>query len=142
MSRPQQRARLLTFIAIVSSLAALPAMLDPDRVATQLGMLLVGVNGYSQFYAIYVGVRLATAGLALLAAKHGDQPLLGDVTALFVLAQPLGRFIAAFAIGLPQGFLLVVCGLELLAGLTLLALRPSDKSADEIRHTNSKPHHH
>ena len=123
-SRAAQRARLLTFIAIVSSLAALSAMLNPDGVATQLGMLLVGVNGYSQFYAIYVGVRLATAGLALLAARHGDQPILGDVTALIILAQPLGRFIAAFAIGLPQGTLLVICGLELLGGIVLLLLRP------------------
>ncbi len=122
--RAGQRARLLSLIAIVSSLAALSAMLNPDAVATSLGMLLVGVNGYSQFYAVYVGVRLATAGLALLAARHGDQPILGDVTALIILAQPLGRFIAAFAIGLPQGTLLVICGLELLGGITLLLLRP------------------
>jgi hypothetical protein len=125
MTRAGQRATLLKFVALVCSLAALSALLDPDRMATRLGMLLVGVNGYSQFYAIYVGVRLATAGLALLAARHGDQPLLGDITALFVLAQPLGRMIAAFAIGLPQGLLLVLCGFEVLCGLALLALRPS-----------------
>lgn len=124
MTRLQQREALLRLIAVLCSLAALSAMLDPDRTATGLGMLLVGVNGYSQFYAIYVGTRLATAALALLAARHGDQPLLGDITALFILAQPAGRFIAAFAIGLPQGLLLVVCGLELAAGLLLLALRP------------------
>ena len=124
MSREGQRAALLKFVALACSLAALWALLDPDRIATGLGMLLVGVNGYSQFYAMYVGVRLATAALALLAARHGDQPLLGDITALFVLAQPVGRFIAAFAIGLPQGFLLVLCGLEVLCGVALLALRP------------------
>jgi hypothetical protein len=72
-------------------------------------------------------VRLATAGLALLAARRGDQPILGDLAALFILAQPLGRLVAAFAIGLPQGLLLVVCGIELLAGLALLALRPQGK---------------
>jgi len=43
---------------------------------------------------------------------------------LFILAQPLGRLVAAFAIGLPQGVLLAVCGIELLVGLALLALRP------------------
>jgi hypothetical protein len=122
--RTALRVRLLTLVATVSSLAALAAMLDPDRVAGAMGLFLVGVNGYSQFYAIYVGVRLATAGLALLAARQGDQPILGDLTALFVLAQPAGRFIAAFAIGLPNGLLLVVCGIELLAGFSLLALRP------------------
>lgn len=124
MTRAEQRSKLLWFIAVLSSLAALSALLDPDRTAGNMGMLLVGVNGYSQFFAIYVGVRLATAGLALIASRNGDQPLLGDITALFVLAQPAGRLIAALQIGLPQGFLLVLCGLELLGGLALLALRP------------------
>ncbi len=139
MQRARLRYSLLKLIAIASSLAALAALLDPDRVATSMGMLLVGVNGYSQFFAIYVGVRLATAGLALLAARHGDQPLLGDITALFLLAQPAGRFIAAFAIGLPQGFLLVICGMELFGGLGLLALRPRPVGtrADELSHTKS-----
>ena len=139
MQRARLRYSLLKLIAIASSLAALAALLDPDRVATSMGMLLVGVNGYSQFFAIYVGVRLATAGLALLAARHGDQPLLGDITALFLLAQPAGRFVAAFAIGLPQGFLLVICGMELFGGLGLLALRPRPVGtrADELSHTKS-----
>jgi hypothetical protein len=108
-----------------------------------LGLFLVGVNGYSQFYAIYVGVRLATAGLALLAARRGDQPILGDLAALFILAQPLGRFIASFAIGLPQGLLFVVSGIELLAGLALLLLRPRGKLLPhhELRHSTIQPHH-
>jgi hypothetical protein len=121
------RSQLLQVIATVNSLAALSAMLDPDRTAAMMGQFLVGVNGYSQFYAIYVGVRLAIAGLALLAARRGDQPILGDLAALFILAQPLGRFIASFAIGLPQGLLFVVSGIELLAGLALLLLRPRGK---------------
>lgn len=139
MQRARLRSSLLRLIATASSLAALAALLDPDRVATSMGMLLVGVNGYSQFFAIYVGTRLATAWLALLAARHGDQPLLGDITALFLLAQPAGRFIAALAIGLPQGLLLVICGLELLGGLGLLALRPRPVGtrADELSHTKS-----
>lgn len=127
MSRAAQRVALLRCIAICSSIAALAALLDPDRVATSLGMLLVGVNGYSQFFAMYVGVRLATAGLALLASRHGDQPVLGDITALFILAQPVGRLIAALAVGLPQGYLLVICGLEMLGGCVLLALRPHSR---------------
>jgi hypothetical protein len=124
VTRAALRRQLLQLVACASSLAALAAMLDPDRVATVMGLFLVGVNGYSQFYAIYVGTRLATAALALLAARQGEPPVLGDITALFVLAQPAGRFIAALAIGLPQGFLLVVCGIELAGGLALLALRP------------------
>ncbi|MEM8511285.1 hypothetical protein RCH14_000576 [Massilia sp. MP_M2] len=126
-SRAWLRGQLLQLVATVSSLAALAALLDPDRIASAMGLFLVGVNGYSQFYAVYVGVRLATAGLALLAARHGDQPILGDLTALFLLAQPAGRLVAAFAIGLPTGVLLAVCAVELLAGLSLLALRPRGK---------------
>ena len=126
-SRAWLRGQLLQLVATVSSLAALAALLDPDRIASAMGLFLVGVNGYSQFYAIYVGVRLATAGLALLAARNGDQPILGDLTALFLLAQPAGRLAAAFAIGLPTGVLFAVCAVELLAGLSLLALRPRGK---------------
>lgn len=126
-TRAWLRGQLLQLVATASSLAALAAMLDPDRIASAMGLFLVGVNGYSQFYAIYVGIRLATAGLALLAARQGDQPILGDLTALFLLAQPAGRLVAAFQIGLPTGVLLVVCAVELLAGLSLLALRPRGK---------------
>jgi len=126
-TRAWLRGQLLQLVATASSLAALAAMLDPDLIASAMGLFLVGVNGYSQFYAIYVGIRLATAGLALLAARQGDQPILGDLTALFLLAQPAGRLVAAFAIGLPTGVLLVVCAVELLAGLALLALRPRGK---------------
>ena len=118
------RGRLLSVAATAQSLAALAALLNPDRVAEAMGLFLVGVNGYSQFYALYVGVRLATAGLALLAARQGDQPILGDLAALSILAQPLGRIVAAFAIGLPQGLLFVVSGIELAVGLALIGLRP------------------
>lgn len=127
-ARAELRAKLLWLCATVSSLAALTALLDPDRVALALGEFLVGVNGYSQFYATDVGVRLATAILAYVASRRRDQPVLGDLTAMFLLAPPVGRLIAAFAIGLPRGFLFAVCIVELLAGLVLLALRPSAKS--------------
>ena len=127
LNRSWLRGQLLQVLATASSLAALAAMLDPDRIASAMGIFLVGVNGYSQFYAVYVGMRLATAILALLASRQGDQPLLVDLTALFLLAQPAGRLVAAFAIGLPKGVLLAVCVVELLAGLSLLALRPRGK---------------
>ncbi|WP_075794852.1 hypothetical protein [Massilia putida] len=127
MLRARLRSRLLSACATAQSLAALAALLNPDWMADAMGLFLVGVNGYSQFYALYVGVRLATAGLALLAARQGDQPLLGDLAALFILAQPLGRFVAAFAIGLPQGLLFVVSGIELAVGLALIGLRPQGR---------------
>jgi len=126
-ARARLRGYLLRLAATASSLAALAAMLDPDRIADAMGVFVFGVNGYSQFYAIYVGVRLATAGLALLAARKGDLPILGDLAALLILAQPLGRLVAAFAIGLPTGSLFVICGIELAVGLALLLLRPQGR---------------
>ena len=142
MTTAALRKHVLHAVATLSSLGALVAMLDPDRVATVMGLFLVGVNGYSQFYAIYVGVRLATAVLALCAAKQGDQPLLGDLTAMFLLAQPAGRLAAASVIGLPQGPLLVVSVLEVLGGVLLLALRPALTNAprrpDEPRPPQSR----
>lgn len=127
MTRARLRTQLLIIVAVTSSLAALVALLDPDRAAGVMGEFPVGVNGYSQFYANHVGTRLATAILALLAARRPDQPVLGDVTALFILAQPAGRVIAAFHIGLPQGFLFAISGAELAAGIVLLALRPQER---------------
>ena len=124
MTRAALRRQLLHLVACASSLAALAAMLDPDRVATVMGLFLVGVNGYSQFYAIYVGTRLATAALALLAARQGEPPVLGDITAMFLLASPFGHLVASFAIGAPQGTVLVLCVAQLVGGIMLLALRP------------------
>ncbi|HAT31954.1 MAG TPA: hypothetical protein DCW29_14190 [Janthinobacterium sp.] len=43
----------------------------------------------------YVGPGLATAGLLPLTARRGEQPILGNVTAMFVLAQPAGLSAAA-----------------------------------------------
>lgn len=124
-TRARWRRQLLQLTALASSLSALAALLDPDRVAAVLGLFLVGVNGYSQFYAIYVGTRLATAALALLAATPGQPPILGALTALFLLAQPAGRLLVATMIGLPQGPLLWLSVLETAVGLALLALRPA-----------------
>ncbi len=90
-----------------------------------MGLFLVGVNGYSQFYAIYVGTRLATAALALLAATPGQPSILGALTALFLLAQPAARLLVATVIGLPHGPLLWLSVLETAVGLALLALRPA-----------------
>ena len=70
-------------------------------------------------------VAWVTALLALFAARQGEPPILGDITAMLVLAQPAGRLYAAISFGLPQGFVLFMCAMELTAGLALLLLRPA-----------------
>ncbi|MEF2267587.1 hypothetical protein V3C40_12390 [Janthinobacterium sp. LS2A] len=117
--------RVLHLIAYAYGLSAVAFLLFADAMAAGMGIFLNGVNGYSQFYATHVGVWGATALLALFAARQGEPPVLGDITAMLVLAQPAGRLFAAISFGLPQGFVLFMCAMELTAGLVLLLLRPA-----------------
>ncbi|PJJ21468.1 hypothetical protein SAMN05216517_11074 [Janthinobacterium sp. OK676] len=117
--------RVLHLIAYAYGLSAVACLLFADDMAAGMGIFLNGVNGYSQFYATHVGVWGATALLALFAARQGEPPVLGDITAMLVLAQPAGRLFAAISFGLPQGFVLFLCAMELTAGLVLLLLRPA-----------------
>src|SRR4051812_25738697 len=93
--------------------------------AAGLGYVLTGANGHSEFYAIYLGVWLATAALAIHAALRVRQALLGDLVAMFVLAQPAGRLFALVKFGLPEGLLLAMFALETIGGLLILGVRPS-----------------
>lgn len=117
--------RVLHLIAYAYGLSAVACLLFADAMAAGMGIFLNGVNGYSQFYASHVGVWGATALLALFAARQGEPPVRGDITAMLVLAQPAGRLFAAISFGLPQGFVLFLCAMELTAGLVLLLLRPA-----------------
>ena len=117
--------RMLQLIAAVYGLAVFACLLFADEMAAGMGIFLNGVDGYSQFYASHVGLRGATALLALFAARHGEPPVFGDITAMLVLAQPAGRLFAAISFGLPQGLVLYMCAMELTAGLVLLLLRPA-----------------
>ena len=117
--------RVLHLIAYAYGLSVVACLLFADAMAAGMGIFLNGVNGYSQFYASHVGVWGATALLALFAARQGEPPILGDITAMLVLAQPAGRLYAAISFGLPQGFVLFMCAIELTAGLALLLLRPA-----------------
>lgn len=117
---------LLWLVASVFAAIAAYALLSPEHMASGLGYTLRAPNGYSEFFAVYVGVWLATGGLAIYAARHIRQPVIGDIVALLVLAQPVGRCIAIFlGHGVPTGSLFAVFILEVLGGVALLAVRPS-----------------
>ena len=119
------RRTLLWLAATVFVAIALYALMAPEHMAQGLGYTLQAPNGYSEFFAVYIGVWLATAGLAAYAARHIRQPAFGDTVAVLVLAQPLGRCIAILGYGLPTGALLYIFILELVGSLALLAVRPS-----------------
>jgi len=119
------RRILLILTAMIFIVIAVRAVLVPDQMASRLGYVLTGSNGHSEFYAIYFAVWLATAALAILAAFRIRQPLIGELVAMFVLAQPVGRLFALVRFGLPEGVLLTMFALEAVGGLLILSVRPS-----------------
>ncbi len=121
----QTRRVFLAIVALVFILIAGHAAIAPEMLARGVGYALSAPNGYSEVYAIYVGLWLATAALALLAAVRIQEALLGDIVAILVLAQPVGRTLAALQWGLPEGSLLAIFALEVAGGLVVLAVRPS-----------------
>jgi len=118
------RRILLVLIALVHAGVAIRTLLDPEQSAAELGYTLLAPNGYSEMFAIYIGIWLAIAFLCMLASVRIELSLLGDLAAVFVLAQSVGRLLALVKYGLPQGPLLVFAVLEAVGGLALCAVRP------------------
>lgn len=118
------RQVLLGLTALVFLILAVRTWWVPDQVASELGYGVGDANGYSELHAIYVGLWLAHAALGVYAVVHVDQAVLGDILALLILGQPLGRLIAVPKHGLPGGPLLAFFALEVVGGLALLMVRP------------------
>lgn len=119
------RQILLCLTGLTFLVLAVRTVLSPEKVAAELGYTLVGANGHSELYAIYVGLWIASAAFALLAAARVGDALLGDIVAVLVLAQPFGRCIALIRHGMPRGALLAFFALEVVGGVLLLAVRPT-----------------
>lgn len=109
----------LTFLAFSVWAAAWPQPL-----ARFLGYRLTTPNGQSEFHAIYVGIFAAQAALCGLAGMRVGDAALGDLAALFLLAQVAGRLLAAARHGFPSVTHRVLLALESCGGLALLAVRP------------------
>lgn len=103
---------------------ALWAAIGPKSLAATVGYRLDSPNAMSEFHAIYVGVFLAQALLCALAVVRIDDAIIGDLVAVFLLAQPVGRVLAWFRKGWPHGSLRAAFILELAGGLAILLVRP------------------
>ena len=101
------------------------AVLKPKSLATTLGYTLASKNAVSEFHAIYVGVFIAQAGLCALAFVRVTDAMLGNLVAIFLLSQPVGRVIATFRGGFPSGFLLTLFVMEIAGGIIVLLVQPS-----------------
>ncbi len=119
------RQVLLCLTALTFLVLAIRTVLLPEKVAAELGYGLNRPNGHSELFAIYFGLWLAIAALAILATVRVEVALLGDIVAALVLAQPVGRSVAVVRYGMPRGLLLGFFVLEIVGGLLLLAIRPS-----------------
>jgi hypothetical protein len=117
------RQVLLGLVALAFLALALRTLIQPDAVAAELGYTLQKPNGYGELFAIYVGLWTGTAALAIYALLHVVDTRFGDVVALLILAQPLGRLVAAPRFGWPRGPLLGFFLLELVGGGLLLVVR-------------------
>lgn len=119
------RQFLLGATGLIFLLLAIRAAVQPDAIAREVGLLPSGANGYSELHAIYLGLWLMHALLAGYALLHVQDALPGDVLALLLLGQPLGRLWALPRYGWPQGPLRVFFVLEIIGGAALLLVRPS-----------------
>ena len=115
---------MLSLTGLIFTYYTFWALFNPYSLASLLGYQLNNQNAKSEFHAIYIGVFLAQAILCLFASLQLEEVLLGDLVALFVLAQPLGRFVALFRNGAPTGRLKLITFTEIIGGILLLLIRP------------------
>jgi hypothetical protein len=117
------RQVLLGLVAINFVIFALWTILKPTSFAKVLGYDLNSSNAISEFHAIYFGVFLSHAVLALAAIKFNDILVLGDLVAVFLLSQPVGRIVAWFKGAKPQKVMFIMFILETFGGIVLLVVR-------------------
>lgn len=122
------RRFLLLAAAGVFGAIALASLVAPHRMARQLGYELTTIDALSEFRAVYVGVWLATAVLLIVAAVRVDSLLLGDLGALLILGQTLGRILSLAIDGMPSASIWAFFALECLGGGAILIVRPRVES--------------
>lgn len=96
--------------------------------AEPLGLRLEGVNGFNEFRAIYVGLWLAHAVIFVWAAVRVDALVFGDVCALLLFGQVLGRALSLALDGFPDARLVPAATAELVGAILLLVFRPKQGS--------------
>lgn len=119
------RQVLLAATGSIFACFAFWAALKPQSLATSLGYTLTSNNAISEFHAIYVGVFIAQAWLCTFAWTRVDDAAIGNLVAIFLLSQPLGRMMAAFRGSRPAGLLMVLFIMEFVGGGILLWVQPS-----------------
>jgi hypothetical protein len=82
------------------------------------------VDGHNEFRAVYMGFWIGLTVLCFVAAWKIDMPILGDIAALMVLLQALGRLLSFVMDGKPSKLFIIVFFLELTSSVFGLLMRP------------------
>jgi hypothetical protein len=120
------RQLMLGLAALVFLGIAVASVIRPHYMAEGLGYRLESVDALNEFRAIYVGLWSATAFFLVVAARRVREALLGDLAAVMILGQVVGRILSLVLDGTPSAKIWPFFLLELLGGLALLLVRPDE----------------
>lgn len=123
MDATRLRQMLLYVVAAVFFLEAVMALVDPAAAAVRVGYGALGVDGLSEYRAVYLGMFSALGVVALVAARRVHEPLLGDVVAAAIVAEAAARLVGVVLDGVPGPVHLVNLAMES-APLAVLVIRP------------------
>ncbi len=118
------RRVVLGVTAAVFTVLALRALVIPHVAAAHLGYRLDNADALNEFRAVYVGLWLATAVLLVVALRRVGEPILGDLGALLVAGQVVGRVVSLVLDGPPTPRLWPIWGLETVGAAALFLVRP------------------
>jgi hypothetical protein len=110
---------------VVFVVIALASLARPHRMAEGLGYRLDSIDALSEFRAVYVGLWLATAALLLFAMLRVQHATYGDLGALLVLGQVVGRLVSLAVDGAPSGRIWPMFVLEAVGACALFLVRPN-----------------
>jgi hypothetical protein len=109
----------LTFLFIAGYV-----LFNIDKAAYFYGYTLNGAGGDNEFRAVYMGFWIGLTVLFFVAAWKIETPILGDIAALMILLQALGRLLSFLLDGKPSERFIIVFFIELISSVFGLLMRP------------------
>jgi hypothetical protein len=119
-------ARKIVLIAPILVFAgiAVASLVRPHFMAAGLGLRLDNVDALSEYRAIYVGLWLAHVMVLVVALRRLREPIFGDLVAVLILGQVVGRILSLAIDGMPAKVLPTFAA-EAASGLAILLVRPA-----------------
>jgi len=119
------RRIVLILPALAFLRVAVGALVAPQTMASQFHLRLDHVDALNEYRAVYVGLWLAQAVIFGWAVRDVRRVWLGDLGALLVLGQVVGRLVSFVLDGLPSAQVWPTFAAELVAGVALIVVRPA-----------------